>query len=450
MRFAYLSELLFWRIPAMKKIYDDDRWYSVLRNIVDLYIHRSYKKYRCVGLEKIPGDGAVIFSPNHCDALMDPFAVLAMNRDKKVFVARADIFRKPAIRKILTFLKIMPITRVRDGFRNVLDTNDTIEKSIEVLNNRVPFCILPEGTHRSMHSLLPLGKGISRIALGAHRSSPDGRHVYIVPIGCEYGDYYRYRSTLLLTIGDPIDVSAFIDAHPEKSDPELLSGIRSLTAEAMKQQIVWIPDDGDYEATWELAKLQSGRVPECRLQARLDANRTAAAKLDRLRAEKPAAAASLFEKATRWMEARRQARVSLHATYTRHPLLSALWRTLKGLVTLPFALVYALVSAPAWGVGEKLAAGVEDRTFRNSFRCCALILIWTLEVLIAAIVLLSTIKWYWALLALVLLLPAPQLTYDWFEQMRRLASAWRWACHPKLRARHDDLTNELNETLNNI
>ena len=76
----------------------------------------------------------------------------------------------PVLRKILTFLKIMPINRVRDGFRSVINTEETIEKSIEVLNNRVPFCILPEGMHRPMHSMLPLGKGISRIAYGANRT----------------------------------------------------------------------------------------------------------------------------------------------------------------------------------------------------------------------------------------------------------------------------------------
>ena len=70
----------------MKKIYEDDRRYSCRRPIVDAYIRGSFKKIRYDGLENIPKDGSVILAPNHCDALMDPLAVLAMNRDKKVFV----------------------------------------------------------------------------------------------------------------------------------------------------------------------------------------------------------------------------------------------------------------------------------------------------------------------------------------------------------------------------
>ena len=149
---------------SSKKIYDSDFMYRSLRHIVDFFFRRSYKKLLRVGKDRIPQDQAIIYAPNHCNALMDALAILDMDRRHKVFVARADIFQNPLLAKFLTFLKIMPIHRVRDGFRSVLAGEETIEKSIEVLNNQVPFCILPEGTHRAMHSLLPLGKGLSRIA----------------------------------------------------------------------------------------------------------------------------------------------------------------------------------------------------------------------------------------------------------------------------------------------
>ena len=280
----------------MRKIHERDNSYALLRYLVDAYALGSFRKVRYVGRENLPKDGAVIFAPNHCCALMDAFAVLAMDKRRKVFVARADIFQKPVINKILTFMKIMPIHRVRDGFRSVLSSEDTIEKSIDVLNNGVPFCILPEGTHRAMHSLLPLGKGISRIALGADQVMQDGRHVRIVPLGLEYSDYFRFRSTLLVTIGKPIDVTDYIAANPDKGTPELLLGIRTLTAEGMKPLIVYLPDDDAYEASWELAKLQTGTVPEGKLQARWQANRAAVDKLERLREKMPEKAAALFER----------------------------------------------------------------------------------------------------------------------------------------------------------
>lgn len=429
----------------MKKIYENDFGYTIVRSIADRFIHGSFKKIRYEGQEKIPKDGAVIFSPNHCDALMDPLAVLAMNPEKKVFVARADIFHNPVIGKILTFFKIMPITRVRDGFRNVLNSEKTIENSIEVLNNQVPFCILPEGMHRPKHSLLPLGKGLSRIAYGAVKGMKDGQHVYIVPVGCEYGDYFRYRSTLLATVGEPIDVTALIEAHPEMTEPEMLNEIKDRTAEAMKRDIVYIPDDEDYDAKWELARLSSGSIPECKLRQRLDANRKAAEKLGKLREEEPEKAGKFFEKAMAFARERKKARISLHAIRTRRPFLSALWYTLRTLVLLPFALVLGTASLPGWVTAEVLASRPKDPTFRNSFRCATMIILWTVLLVIAAIVLFCTVKWYWALAAIVLLIPAPLLTYDYFELVRRTASAWRYVFNGKLRRQKEQLMVELRQ-----
>ena len=429
----------------MKKIYEDSFGYTCLRALADPYIHHSFKKLRYDGKEKIPKDGALIFASNHCAALMDPLAVLSMTREKKVFVARADIFRKPVLQKILTYFKIMPINRVRDGLRSVLNAEETIEKSIEVLNNRTPFCILPEGMHRPMHSLLPLGKGLSRVALGACRTIQDGRHVYIVPVGCEYGDYFRYRTTLLATVGEPIDVTAYIADHPDRSEQELLNDIRRITAEALKKDIVYIPDDDDYAATWELAKLSSGSVPERNLRKRLDANRRMAGLLGKLREEQPEKARQLFEKAAAFIRRRKAARISLHAVHAISPLGRALWNTLKSLFYLPFALVLGTASLPGWGLAEYLARKSKDHAFRNSLRCTVFIIGWTLMMLIAAIVLLCTVKWYWALAIVAVLLPSPLLIYEYFELVRRCVSSWRYLGNGELKRQKEELLNELNK-----
>ena len=429
----------------MKKIYEDSFGYTCLRTLADPYIHHSFKKIRYDGKEKVPKEGAIIFASNHCAAQMDPLAVLSMTPEKKVFVARADIFRKPFLQKILTYFKIMPINRVRDGLRSVLNAEETIEKSIEVLNNHTPFCILPEGMHRPMHSLLPLGKGLSRVALGACKTIQDGRHVYIVPVGCEYGDYFRYRTTLLATVGEPIDVTAYIAGHPERSEQELLVDIRRITAEALKQDIVYIPDDDDYAATWELAKLSSGSIPERNLRKRLDANRRMASLLGKLREEQPEKARQLFEKAADFIRRRKAARISLHAVHAKRPLGNALWNTLKSLFYLPFALVLGTASLPGWGLAEFLARKSKDHAFRNSLRCTVFIIEWTLLMLITAIVLLCTVKWYWALAIVAVLVPSPLLIYEYFELVRRCASSWRYLGNRELKRQKEALLNELNK-----
>jgi len=429
----------------MKKIYENNPLYNFLRVFVDSQFRFAYRRMQICGSENVPKDGAVIFAPNHCNALMDALAVLCIDRKHKVFVARADIFKKPLFRKILTFVKIMPINRVRDGFRSVLESEQTIENSIEVLNNDVAFCILPEGTHRPMHSLLPLGKGISRIAVGADKGLGGKKHLYIVPVGCEYGDYYRYRSTLVVNIGKPVDVTEYIAAHPEKTEPELLVDIRTLTGEAMRKQIVWIPDDEDYEPTWELCKLMTGSISEYQPKERLEANQAAAARIAALREAAPDRVRRLFDKAEAFRQARKKAKVSSHAVNTMQPFRTALWRTLVSLVMLPFALVCCALSLPGWVGAQALASTAKDRSFHNSLRYGIILFVWEPVLLILSIVLFCTVKWYWALAVLLLPVGMPALTFQWFEELRRLASAWRYAGNGRLQRQKEDLLKELNE-----
>ena len=98
-----------------KKIQEYNGTYSFLHSLVSFAVNRSYRKILHVGKENIPQDGAIIFAPNHTNTLMDALVILAYNHGPKVFVARADIFRNRKLAKILTFMKIMPIMRQRDG-----------------------------------------------------------------------------------------------------------------------------------------------------------------------------------------------------------------------------------------------------------------------------------------------------------------------------------------------
>ena len=50
-----------------------------------------------------------------------------------------------------------------------------------------------------------------------------------------------------------------------------------------------------------------------------------------------------------------------------------------------------------------------------------------------------------ALAAIVLLIPAPLLTYDYFELVRRTASAWRYVFNGKLRRQKEQLMVELRQ-----
>ena len=226
----------------MAKLWEKDLRYSFLRLWCDCNTRRSYCKTTVKG--DIPKDGAVIIAPNHTNTLMDALVVLRTRKSPTAFGARADIFKKPAIARFLRLIKIVPMARSRDGSRAVLQNLETFSEVDEVLEHQTPFCVFSEGRHRPKHSLLPIQKGIARIAF----ASAAKRQTYVVPTGIEYGDYFHYRTTCDIRFGEPIDVNAFLQAHEASTEAETFQDFRNLVHDRIAAEILYIPDDENYKA----------------------------------------------------------------------------------------------------------------------------------------------------------------------------------------------------------
>ena len=232
----------------MRNIWEKSLGYQALRAFADPNTRASYNKAHVKG--ELPKDGAVILAPNHTSTLMDAMVVLRTRKEPTVFGARADIFKKPAIAKFLRYIRIVPMARIRDGAQSVLRNLETFAEVDEVLAHGVPFCIFPEGRHRPMHSLLPIGKGVARIAF----ASAAKRQTYVVHTGIENGSFFRYRYPNTVTFGDPIDVNAFLKAHEGCTENETFHAFRQELGKQISSLITYIPDDENYEAAWEAVK----------------------------------------------------------------------------------------------------------------------------------------------------------------------------------------------------
>ena len=236
---------------AQKKIWEKDGLYRFLRPYVDLCTRLSYRRFKVSGT--LPSDGAVFIAPNHTGTLMDALVVLATRRPGTAFGARADIFRKERTARVLHWLKIVPMVRARDGLREVQRNRETMEVVDDILAHGMPFCMFPEGRHNPMHSLLPLQKGIARMAF----ASAEVRQTYIVPTGIEYDDFFHYRANCKFQYGDPIDVNAFLQEHAALLEADRYKLLLDELATRIKGLILYIPNDENYEA--ELLKIRPPR-----------------------------------------------------------------------------------------------------------------------------------------------------------------------------------------------
>ena len=243
-----------------KKIYEDDIFYTILKPIVDSCTRHSYRKLEVRGKENLPTDGAILLAPNHTNTLMDALVMLQAQKKQTVFGARADMFKKPIIAKAMYFFRILPMVRQRDGLRNVLKNHESFEAIVEILEHNVRFCMYPEGRHRAAHSLLPLGKGILRAAVAANNKFGDKKPIYIVPVGIEYGDYFRYRSTCLITYGKAINVTEFIKGLDVENEAQVMEPLRKELAQGMSSLISYIKDDENLNKKWSLTKILTSKL----------------------------------------------------------------------------------------------------------------------------------------------------------------------------------------------
>lgn len=240
-----------------KAIQDNNNLYNLLSPLVQFGTRCHYQTFVVRGRENLPTDGAYIIAPCHQQALMEPLAVLNFAPKPPVFLARADIFAQPTVRAILTFLKILPVYRIRDG-RDNLSKNDAIfEKSRNVLLDGYPLCLMAEGRHNDRHQLLPLVKGMFRIAGETQRKLGD-YPLYIVPTGIDFDNYERPYANLVVNIGKPIAVQPFM-ATFESNEPVALNQMREALTQALLPQMHDIRSKEHYDEIYTLCRALNKR-----------------------------------------------------------------------------------------------------------------------------------------------------------------------------------------------
>jgi 1-acyl-sn-glycerol-3-phosphate acyltransferase len=238
-----------------KNIEKYDFFYELLKRYVGFWHNLIfYRKVIVYGRDNIDFSVPTIFAPNHQNALMDAMAVLCTLDRQLIFLARADIFKKKFIARILYAFKMLPVYRIRDGYETLKQNDDTFSNTLRVMENRNGVVILPEGNHASYRKLRQLKKGICRIAFQTAEASDFSKEINIVPVGLEYSHYWHFRQVLTVVYGHPIHVSEYYDSYRENPNRAVVELRDRLSAE-MKKVMVHIESEEDYEAINELRSI---------------------------------------------------------------------------------------------------------------------------------------------------------------------------------------------------
>lgn len=217
--------------------------YLWAKNVYRLY----YSKIELHNTEVLKQKGPFILAPNHQNALMDAMAIVSSLKFQTVFLARADIFKGKFIVALLTYMKILPVYRIRDGMSSLGKNEEIFDMSTQVLiNQNSPLCLFPEGNHGDKRRLRPLVKGIFRIAFKAQSKFGNQPGVKIIPVGIDYSHYLKFQQKLFINFGQPVEVSEFWDLY-EQNEAQATNALRDKLAEELQKVMIHIDSEPYYD-----------------------------------------------------------------------------------------------------------------------------------------------------------------------------------------------------------
>ncbi len=211
--------------------------YELCKAIVWPSVRVFYNKIQIKNFKNFPASGPVFICSNHVNAFMDPVA-LQLHSHRQIFsLARGDAFNKPFSRWLLTQWKLIPIYRLSEGAEHLKKNEYTFAASQSVLSKGNPLVIYPEAICVQERRIRKLRKGAARIAFGVEEKAGFKAGLVILPVGLNYSEPKKFRSTLFINFGEPLAVADYCALY-KKDKARATNELTSAIEKAMKGLVI--------------------------------------------------------------------------------------------------------------------------------------------------------------------------------------------------------------------
>lgn len=174
--------------------------------------------------------GPLIIVANHPNVVLDAVLIMSAYHRELWFTVKGEIFRRGWLNGMLRWLHCLPVYRRQDDPRLMHKNEETFRYVTERLRRGSAILLFPEGESVALRRLEPFKTGAARMALQAECETDFTLGITIQPVGITYADFFRFNSTVTLTLGRPIDVRAYRTQFI--GDPERT--VRALTEEVKR------------------------------------------------------------------------------------------------------------------------------------------------------------------------------------------------------------------------
>lgn len=191
--------------------------YRFLKLIVGTGIRLYYKRIKVKNAQYLEHEGPMIIIANHPNTLMDAWMVGYVCKQPIYYMAKGTFFNTPFKKWLLTGLNMIPINRKVDGKVEGVNNADSFEACYRILEQGKTLVIFPEGNSFPERQLRQLKSGTARIALETEKRNNGELNLKVVPMGIFYAQAEKFRSSVLITIGQGINVTDHLEMFRENS-----------------------------------------------------------------------------------------------------------------------------------------------------------------------------------------------------------------------------------------
>lgn len=182
----------------------------------------------------VPRTGPTLWVLNHPNGLLDPLVAAAGLEDSPRFLGKATLWDLWVLRPFLAVFDPIPVHRRSDGDAGPEATARTFAAVHEAFARGDSVAMFPEGISHGHRELAPLKTGAARMVLSA--PCP----VRLVPAGLVYGAPERFRHSVLLRVGTPIE---YDDLRPGGLAPANVDALTGRIRDALVALTLHGPDD---------------------------------------------------------------------------------------------------------------------------------------------------------------------------------------------------------------
>ena len=214
-----------------------DPFYALVRVIARFWIWFFFERIEVRHPERVSRMGPVLLCINHPNNLIDSLLVGAVLPRKVHYLATAALFQHPLIARFLVALEVIPVYRRADDPDKIGRSMAMFAACEQALDSGRLIAIYPEGATRAEAHVQRIKTGAARIALGYEARAP-GR-LTVVPVGLSFEARKRFRGRVLVSFGEPVDVSSYLAVYREEPAKALHTLTTAIQA-AMEREVVHV------------------------------------------------------------------------------------------------------------------------------------------------------------------------------------------------------------------